>query len=280
MLTPPFLGALFALAAAIVWGVGDFANGLTARRIGAFSASLLSYAVGLVALAAVALARAELLPPAADLLWGAAAGVAGVVGVVFLLRGFSEGRMGIVAPVSALLTASIPVIVTALTEGMPSTRQMAGFGVALAGVWLLSRPVPLGGRPGGLGLALLAGLGFGGFFVALGQVEAGAVFWPLVAGRVAAVGMMLLVALAGRRRAVPGRAPWGLLVLGGMLDAAGNLLFLLATQAGRLDVAAVLASLYPAITALMAWLVAGERMTRLQVLGAVVAVAAIGLITA
>lgn len=278
-MAPSLLAALFALSSALVWGAGDFANGLGARRVGAIRATLTAYGVGLLVLTAVALARGEALPPAADLLWGAAAGLAGVVGVVFLLRGFAEGQMGIVAPVSAVLTASIPVVFSALTRGMPGTRQLLGFGVAIAGTWLLSRPQPLGGRPGGLGAALVAGLGFGGFFVALDQVGPGAVFWPLVAARVVAVAAVLPLALAGRRPLLPPGAVLPILVFGGVMDAAGNLLFLLATQTGRLDVAAVLASLYPAITALLAWLVAGEKMTRSQVAGAAAAVAAIVLIT-
>ena len=278
MLASPVLAALFALSAAAAWGSGDFTGGLVARRIGAFYAVLASYAVGLVALAVVALARGEMLPPPADVWWGAVAGLAGVVGLGFLLRGFSEGRMGIVAPVSAVLTASIPVLFAALTEGIPGSLQLAGFGVALAGLWLLSRPQELG-RPGGLGVALLAGLGFGAFFVALDQVGATSTFWPLAAGRLAALAVMVPLALARRRPLLPRGAPLGLLVLAGVLDAAGNLFFLLATQTGRLDVAAVLASLYPAFTTLLAWLIAGERMTRLQVAGAGAAIVAIVFIT-
>ncbi len=279
MLAPSVLAALFALSAAAAWGSGDFANGLASRRIGAFRAVLVVYMVGLLTLAIVALARGERLPPPADLLWGAAAGLTAVMGLGFLMRGFSEGRMGIVAPVSAVLGASIPVIVAALTEGMPSAVQLVGFAVALAGLWLLSRPQSLGGRPGGLGVALLAGVGFGAYFVALDQVGAGAVFWPLVAGRLAAVAVMVPLALARRRPVLPRGAPLGLLVLAGVLDAGGNLFFLLASQTGRLDITAVLASLYPAVTALLAWLIAGEHMTRWQVIGAAAAIVAIVLIT-
>ncbi len=279
MLAPPVLAALFALSAAAAWGSGDFTGGLAARRVGAFHAVLVSYTVGMFALAFLALAQGETLPAPPDVLWGAVAGLAGLLGLGFLLRSFSEGRMGIVAPVSAVLAASIPVAVAALTEGVPGPLRLAGFGVALAGLWLLSRPQARGGRPEGLTLALLAGLGFGTFFVALDQVGASSVFWPLVVGRLAALAVMLCLALATRRVVLPRRAPLGLLVLVGVLDAAGNLLFLLATQTGRLDVAAVLASLYPAVTALLAWLIVGEDMSRLQVIGAAAAIVAIVLIT-
>jgi len=273
------MAALLALLAAAAWGSGDFTGGLAARRVGAFRSVLVPYSLGLVMLAAVALARGEALPAPADWLWGAGGGLAGMVGLGFLLRGFSQGRMGIVGPVSAVLTASIPVIFAALTEGMPGTRQLLGFAVALVGLWLLSRPQSSGGRPGGLGLALLAGLGFGLFFVALDQVSAGAVFWPLVAGRLAAVAVMLPLALARRQPVLPPGAPLGLLAAAGLLDAGGNVFFLLATQTGRLDVAAVLGSLYPGVTALLAWLLAGEHLTRSQVAGAGAAIVAIVLIT-
>jgi drug/metabolite transporter (DMT)-like permease len=277
---PPFLTAIFALSAAAAWGSGDFTNGLSARRIGPLHAVLLSYTVGLAALVIVALARFERLPPPADLIWGALAGLSGMVGLGFLLRGFSAGRMGIVAPVSAVLSAAIPVIFTALTKGLPREQQMLGFGLALVSVWLLSRPDLGGSRPAGLGMALLAGLGFGGFFTALSQVGESAVFWPLAAGRLAACAMVVAFVTSTRRPIVPPHPPFFLLALAGVLDAAGNLFFLLAIQSGRLDVAAVLGSMYPAVTAILARLVVREHMARLQMIGVAAAVVAIALITA
>lgn len=275
----PILAALFALSAAVAWGSGDFTGGMAARRVGPFYTVLISYTVGMVALVVVALARQEALPPAVDLLWGALAGLSGMLGLGFLLRGFATGRMGIVAPVSAVLATALPVIFAVFTEGLPRELQLLGFGLALAGIWLLSRPEPLAGRPAGLGMALLAGVGFGSFFILLNQIGESAVFWPLVAGRLAACMLMAAFALWSRRPLAPPGLPLGLLALAGVFDVAGNLFFLLAVQAGRLDVAAVLGSLYPAVTALLAWLVAGETMARLQVIGAAAAVLAIVLIT-
>lgn len=273
------LAALFALSAATAWGSGDFTGGLASRRVGPFSTVLISYTVGLLALVMVALARFEMLPSLADLLWGTLAGLFGLAGLGCLLRGFATGRMGIVAPVSAVLATAIPVLFAAFTEGLPHALQFLGFGLALAGIWLLSRPEPLGGRPAGLGMALLAGLGFGTFFTALSQVGPRAIFWPLAAGRLAACGLMLAIALITRRPLLPPRAPLGLLALAGLLDVGGNLFFLLATQSGRLDVAAVLGSLYPAVTALLAWLVAREHIAHLQMVGVAAAILAIVLIT-
>ncbi len=274
-----FLAILFALSAAVAWGSGDFTGGLVSRRVGPFHTVFISYSVGLFALVIVALVRREPFPAVPDLLWGALAGLSGMVGLGFLMRGFVTGRMGIVAPVSAVLAAAIPVIFTAFTEGLPQQLQLLGFGLAIVSIWLLSRPERLGGRPAGLGMALLAGLGFGGFFIAIGQVGEGAVFWPLVAGRLAACTIMAGLALATRRPMIPSPFPLGLLALAGILDVIGNLFFLLAMQLGRMDVTAVLGSLYPAVTAILAWLFTREQMARLQMMGVAIAVLAIVMIT-
>lgn len=275
----PFLAAIFALLAAAAWGSGDFTGGLAARRVDAFRSVLIAYSVGLVVLVIVALARAEALPPPVDLGWGALSGLAGMIGIGFLFRGFATGRMGIVAPMSAVLATAVPVIFNALSEGLPGNLQLVGFGFALVGIWLLSRPERLGGRPGGLGMAVVAGLGFGGFFIALDQIGENAVFWPLVAGRVAACAVMVAFALATHRPLLLRHSPMRLLTLAGVLDVAGNLFFLLALQNGRLDVTAVLGSLYPAVTASLAWLIIKEHMARLQMIGVSAAVLAIVLIT-
>lgn len=274
-----FLPVLFALSAAAAWGAGDFTGGLASRRVGAFHTVLIAYSVGLLALVIVALVRREPFPPASDLIWGALAGLSGMAGLGFLFRGFATGRMGIVAPVSAVLGAALPVLFTAFTEGLPRQLQLLGFGLAIVSIWLLSRPERLGVYPAEIGMALLAGLGFGGFFIGIGQVSEAAVFWPLVAGRLAACTAMAVFALSTRRPILPSPFPAGLLLLAGILDVTGNLFFLLAMQLGRMDVTAVLGSLYPAVTAVLAWLVIKEHMARLQMIGVAAAVAAIVMIT-
>lgn len=274
-----FLTAALALTAALCWGAGDFSGGLASRRSNPFRTILLSYSVGMVMMVLVALARAEKFTSLADLGWGALAGLSGMVGIGFLFRGFTAGRMGIVAPVSAVLSAALPVVFVSLTHGLPGEVQLIGFGLAMGGIWLLARPERLVGRPKGLGNAVLAGLGFGGFFIALGQVSASAVFWPLAAGRAACVAVMVIIALVTRQRVILPQSPLGLYLLVGVLDVSGNLFFLLAAQNGRLDITAVLGSLYPAVTAMIAWWLIKERMSRLQVFGVAAAVLAIALIT-
>lgn len=268
-----------ALLAALAWGSGDFTSGLIARRAGSLRAVLWGYTFGLVVLVGMALLRGEPLTSPADLLWGALAGLLGMLGLGFLLKGFATGRMGVVAPVSAVLSAMLPVAFHALTREWPGPLQLVGFGVALVGIWLLSRPERFGRRPEGLGLAILAGLGFGSFFILLDQISADAQFWPLVAGRLATVAAMLLFGWATRRTLAFPNVPIWMVGLAGTLDVAGNFFFLLATQTGRLDVAAVLASLYPAVTALLARWLAHEHLARMQLIGLVTAVLAIVLIT-
>lgn len=275
----PFLTSILALAAAAAWGSGDFTGGVASRRVGVFHTILISYSIGMVALAVVALLNQERILSTADMLWGALAGLSGLAGLIFLFRGFTEGRMGIVAPLSASLATAIPVIFTAITKGLPQFLQLLGFALAIAGIWLLSRPEGLAGRPAGLGLAVLAGLGFGGFFTALNQVGDGAVFWPLVAGRFACIFLMVAFAVIWRRPVIVPHLPLGIIILAGMLDASGNLFFLLAVQAGRLDVATVLGSLYPAVTAFLAWLIVKERMARHQIIGVAFAILAIVMIS-
>ena len=274
-----FIAAVFALSAGIAWGASDFTGGMVTRRIGAIHTMFISYLVACTILVIVALTRFEPFWLPAALIWGALAGLFGMAGFGFLLRGFSTGRMGIVAPVSAVMATALPVIFAMFSESLPRPLQRAGFGLALISIWLLSRPEKLGGRPAGLGMAVLAGLGFGSFFIALDQIGENSVFWPLAAGRLAACVSVLAFALFTRRPLIPKASPLHLLILLGCLDVGGNLFFLLAVQTGRLDVAAVLASLYPAVTAILARLIAKEHMTQLQVVGLAIAILAIVLIT-
>jgi drug/metabolite transporter (DMT)-like permease len=273
------VAAGFAISAAFVWGTGDFTSGFAARRIGAFHALLVSFCFGLLAILGVTLASGEPLPAASDLVWGAVGGLLGTGGFMAMLHGFAKGRMSIVAPVSAVLTAGIPMLIGVFTIGLPRELQLVGCVLALVSMWLLSLRSEEENRPSGFLYAILAGIGFAAFFTALDQINEGVVFWPLVASRLTSTLVLGGIALARKQPLVPAGAPMRLLVFAGILDVLGNLLFLMALQTGRLDIASVLVSLYPGVTVLLAALIEKERLTRIQVVGVALAIMAVAMIT-
>lgn len=273
------LAATFALSAAFVWGTGDFTSGFAARRIGAFPTLLVSFFFGFIAILTVTLISGEPMPASRDLVWGVVAGLLGTGGFMAMLQGFAKGRMSVVAPVSAVLTAGIPMIIGVFTIGLPRELQLVGCVLALVSMWLLSLRNEEAKGPSGFGYAVLAGIGFAAFFTGLDQISEGVVFWPLVASRAASWLVLVGIALLRRQPLVPKGSPMGALVLAGILDVLGNLLFLQALHTGRLDLASVLVSLYPGVTVLLAFLILKERISRLQWLGVALAVIAIAMIT-
>jgi drug/metabolite transporter (DMT)-like permease len=268
----------FGLASALSWGAGDFSGGLATKRAPVFGVLAVGHGAGLLLLIVLALVWGEPLPSPTHLGWGLAAGLAGAVGLASLYRALAVGQMGVVAPVSAVLTAALPALFSMLIEGMPGLPKLIGFGLALLGIWLVAGSGPAAGGRDGLGLALLAGCGFGVFFILLHRAGENAVFWPLTAARAGSLGLVLPIALGRRQFLRSDLRLFGVVLLSGALDVAGNAFFVLAGQAGRLDVAAILSSLYPASTVLLAALLLGERVMRVQVAGIVVALAAIALI--
>ena len=278
-MTPESLAIIFGLTSAVTWGAGDFSGGMATKRSSVYTVIIVSQVVGIFLLAGLALLWREPWPSAGDLAWGAAGGLAGAVGLLALYSGLAGSRMGIVAPLAAVTSAGLPVIVALFTEGLPRPLQLAGFGLALLAVWFLS-------HSGGDGriqlqelfLPVTAGIGFALFFILIDRVSEGAVFWPLVVARLASVSVLALFMLIRRKPIKPARSQLPLIALAGILDSGGNLFFLLAAQAGRLDIAAVLSSLYPASTVFLAWLVLQERLGRRQWWGVAAALVALVLI--
>lgn len=262
------LGVAFALMSALVWGSGDFSGGLATRRHNQFGVLVLSALSGMAVLLLFAGIWGEAWPRGLDVVRSLAAGGAGAVGLASLYRALSLERASGVAPTAAVVGAVLPVVFGLATEGLPATNQMAGFALAVPGLWLVTRPS--GGNAAvsrrGFFLAVLAGVGFGGFFILIAQVEGPLVFTPLILTRSAT--LLAGLALAGwRRAAVPSPGGNPVAVLAGVLDAGGNVFYLLAQQFTRLDAAAVLASLYPATTILLAQIVLRERVARTQWIG-------------
>jgi drug/metabolite transporter (DMT)-like permease len=267
------------LLSAASWGGGDFAGGIAAKRANVFRIVALAHSFGLLAMLLMALLVRERVPPRVDLLWGSIAGITGAFGIAALYRGLAIGRMGVIAPVAAVITGVIPVLVGIRTEGLPAKVQLMGFVLALVSIWLVARPDGEVDTHRGLGLALLAGVCFGLFLVSGKYAGSHAVFWPMVAARAASVVLMSAVALLVVTDSRRLRGALALILLCGLLDSAGNALFIAATRHGRLDVAAVLSSLYPASTVILARVLLKERIGRLQAMGIVGALISVALIS-
>lgn len=280
------MAILLGLGAAASWGVADFLGGLASRSVRATLAVVLSQAVGLTSLLLLLPAFSGQPLTREGTMWGALAGMAGGFGLLFLYRGLGRGRMAVVAPVSAVIGAVVPVAFDLAIGDPVGALTMAGVAIALIALALVSWHPGVDGRSegdsvlmSGLPEGLLAGLGFGTFFVLFAQAGEASSYWPLLSLRVASVLMLSAIALATGSFARPPRPALAILVGAGVLDVTANLLYLLGTQRGLLSVVAVLASLYPAATVLMARAVLKERLHRAQVLGLAAAGLGIVLIT-
>lgn len=282
------MAALLALLSALAYGASDFAGGLASRRAPASLIVLVSNGISLAIAVLVVAVLPGSSPVAGDLGWGALAGAVGLAGVVLLYRGLAIGPMSVVAPLTAVLAAVVPLLVGTIRGERPGPAAVTGVALALAAIWLVSRPAG-GAAPhaaaggGAVVLALLAGLSFGGFYVLLAQTGPDGGAWPLVAQRAASVAILLaaaaLMAVRDGAPALPRRA-LGLGVIAGVTDLAANLSYLLATHRGLLALVAVLSSLYPAGTLLLARLVLGERLAPAQLGGLAVAAVSVALIAA
>ncbi len=269
---------VLSLGAAASWGAADFSGGIASKRANVFGVVALSYGTGLIVLTTLALATHEPFPSWSILGWGALAGLTGAIGLSSLYAALSIGKMGITAPVCAVIGAALPIGFGVFTQGFPQVLQISGFLLALVALWFLAKPEGSNGSPKGLGLAVVAGVATGLFLVIIKQVGNAALFWPIAASRFSSSTAMLIFVTVTGQQWLPTRRVLPLIIVGGTLDAFGNAFFLAAAQRGRLDIAAVLSSLYPAMTIALAALLLRERMTRLQTAGMVAALVAIPLI--
>jgi len=304
----PVLSAniLLALAAAASWGGGDFSGGMGVKAAGGSTAGalrvvLVAHASSLAVLVAILAIGHAPLPHGAPLAWGLVAGVTAGISLTAFYIALARGAMGGSAALSGLLAAAIPAVFSSAVEGVPAPLRIAGFVLALAAIWLIAAgPSPEaahavdGSEPSEssrmtLVLALIGGVGFGIYFVALRLANPLGVLEPMAVARSASLVTcaLLLAVVSLRSRASAAEKPvatltrmavvWALGVA--LLDTGGNLLFIAATRSGRLDIAAVLASLYPAGTILLAAWHLHERPTRRQLTGMAIAAAAVVMIT-
>ncbi|MGB0100169.1 MAG: DMT family transporter [Nocardioides sp.] len=274
------MSVLLSLIAAAAYGVGDFNGGIFSRRGGAWAVALVAQLAGTALVLVVVLVDGGS-PTAADLGWALAAGVGNGLGTAFLYRGLSSGRMGVVAPVSGVGAVVVPVVVGLAGGERPGPLVWVGIVLALPAIWLVSREVGGGAvTGGGLTDGILAGLGFGSLFAALAQIPEEAGFLPLALNQLVAAGAIVLIAVTLRQDWVP-RNRYALGgAISGCLGALATGLFQVATHHGYLTVAAVITSLYPAFTVLLAAVVLREHVHRTQAYGLALCAGAVVLVAA
>ena len=255
------IGILLALGAAAAYGASDFVGGVASRRHSLWQIVVVGQAAGAVVLLAAGLALPGR-PVTADFAWALLAGLGSATGGIFLYRGLARGRMGLVAPISAVGAAALPVVAGVVIGERPGWLAWAGILAALPGIWLVSRGQDGAGPAdarSGLVDGAAAGLGFGILFVALAQISDDAGLLPLAANQVTGAVVAAAAAAALRQVWRPSLDVLGWGSAAGLLGAAGTLGFMLATTATGLGISGVLASLYPAVTVLLAAGLLGER---------------------
>lgn len=280
------------LASAAIWGTSDFVGGIAARRLPSPAVVTLSHSLSLVVLVSLAVIHASSWPGTQSAVYGALAGVACGTGVMVLYKALAMGGMGLTAAVSGVLAAVLPVLWAFATEGLPRVPQMAGIVLAAVAIWMIARAPGSPASKQAILLGAAAGGSFGCLYIFLKLAGRGGVLWPLACSRMASATLAGMVTWVGSRRRGglrsdsetarwwPGWAIAGLIGIAGIFDASGNTFYTMATRLGRLDIAAVLSSLYPASTIVLAALLLKERTTLSQAAGMALALVAVVLISA
>lgn len=282
------MALILGLLAGVTYGAADFIGGLASRRSSVFAVVVISQIAGLLLLLAAMPLVPSARPRGDDFMWGAFAGLAGAVGIVLLYRGLAIGRMSLVSPITAVIGAAIPFLVGLALHERPSTLATIGVIIALVAVVLVSSTADPAlppaariqgwlGQPG-LAEAVLSGLGIGLFYVFLARSHHDSGMWPLATSRITSSLVITLVALGTRQALLPKAGGWTSILLAGVLDVGANTMYLIATRHGLLAIVAVLASLYPASTVVLAWIFLHERLTNVQLGGVACALVAIALI--
>jgi drug/metabolite transporter (DMT)-like permease len=274
------------LLSAATWGGSDFAGGLGARRAPALLVVASGHIVSLLVLVAICLVARLALPGTHDLLVAALGGFEGALALALFYRALAMGAMGLTAALTGLLTALVPVLFSLFHDGLPSLMTRTGLALGLAAIWLITHSPAANGlrekqaptQPLALLLGAVAGLGFGTQLILFKLAAGGNILWVMTSARAAGVASMILVFFV-LPPARPWRGFWRLGILAGSLDTLGNLFYIQTTRFGRLDVAAMVCSLYPAGTILLAALVLREWPTRRQFAGIALALAAVGLLS-
>ncbi|MGA7399903.1 MAG: DMT family transporter [Candidatus Sulfotelmatobacter sp.] len=276
---PQVVSAVYGLCAVLAWGTSDFLGGYATRRANAFLFTTVVNIGGLILVGALAAASHAAFPSGRSVAWVLAGGLSAGASLAVFYRALSSGRMGLTAPVAAVLSAAIPTVFSMFTEGLPGRISILGFFFAAIGLWLITRAED-GNVPEGIGLALFAGTGFAGFYLCVRQAGDASPFWIATLARTGALAITGLIVLLQREFSdiTAAGVRWGILT--GCVDSIGTILFVRASQTGRLDEAVVISSLYPAVTVLLARLLLKEHLTRWRLVGLLAALAAVPMIAA
>lgn len=272
------------VAAVFLWGTSDFAGGYGSRRANAFVLTAFSHICAFALMFFVALAQHGDFPSRSSILWAVAAGALGGFSLSLFYRALAKGQMGITAPIAALIGAAIPTLVDIAREGAPTRWTICGFALAILAIWLITRSESsseksVSGRPAGVGMAALAGVGFAGFYLCVHQA-AGSPTWIAALSRIGSFTATAIAVIVVRAPLALDRPRAALGALAGFLDVIASALFVYASQRGRLDEAVVISSLYPAVTVLLARLFLKEHFSRWRFVGLLAALAAVPLIAA
>ena len=272
-----------AAAAAWIYGLGDFCGGRASRRLDSLTVTLVGQLFGLLLLGAALIGFADPVAPIVDWGWGAFGGAGGLIGLGLLYYCLANGAMTVVGPLTAVVSAVLPVIVGYALGERPSALALAGIVLALTGIVLVTGaigtphvPTP----PRIVLLTIIGGAGFGFMYVCLDQTSDQSGMWPLVSARVVSIGVAAAIVVGRRRRAGAPGILSGYAVAAGMFDMGANVLFVLATREGLLSLVSVITALYPVSTILLALRFDRERLSRTQGLGLIgvgVAVALVAL---
>ncbi len=267
----------FSLAAMLCWGTSDFTGGYAVRRAPAFLFTTITHASGASLMLSLALLNHAPFPNRTTLAWSLLSGALAGISLAVFYRALATSKMGITTPVVAVISAAIPAVVGMATEGAPGPLTIVGFALAGIGIWIITRPDD-GARPEGLGLALVSGIGFAGYFLCIKQAGSGSSLW--IAGLSRACSFVLTGAIVLLASKIPriSRPDIGLGVFAGCIDVTGSALFVRAMQTGRLDSVVVVSSLYPAVTVLLARFVLKEHLPPWKAFGVCAALVAVPMI--
>lgn len=271
------ISLFFGLMSALTWGISDFTGGMITKRTNVYGVLIIGHIGSLILLVISALLFKESIPPLQDWLLGMLTGISGAIGLILLYRSLAEGQMSLASPVAALVGAAVPVLVGSFMDGIPAPLVLVGFGLALVAIWLIAQTGSI--DPAGifrkLLISALAGFFFGFFFIGMHLASSRAVLWPMAATRLGSIPSAILFCSLRRIQWLPERRHWRNISLISIMDTVGNLFYMLAARFGRMDVAAVVSSMYPASTVALARILLKEKITVWQTAGVLLALVAL-----